>query len=204
MRFDRATGACALLVLLSACDGCPTTRKESRHDDRAAAAGAEIVEAQWTIATARRMEALTARREASYALPEVRAYDGKKRLLVDARGFEPGHFAQTISSARKVDKVVPGPSYSATLAEIETADHVTQMALQDAHGGLTVFDYWASWCVPCKKLDRELRFWAAKEPRGSVRIVRVEADITRLTKAHGGKAYLLKRGADGKLRKVEI
>lgn len=74
-----------------------------------------------------------------------------------------------------------------TLADLETADHrpVARQLLPTS--GITVFDYWAEWCVPCKVLEKDLMAWAATQPAGSVRVVRAEADLMKVMRSHGMK-----------------
>jgi thioredoxin 1 len=54
--------------------------------------------------------------------------------------------------------------------------------------GLTIVDFWAEWCVPCKQMTRLLGEMAGELPEG-VRIGKVDADSNRaLVERYGVRA----------------
>jgi thioredoxin len=55
----------------------------------------------------------------------------------------------------------------------------------EAHDGLTVVDFWAEWCGPCRMLAPVVERLAAQHP-DRVRVVKVNADDNQRTSARFG------------------
>ena len=173
-----------------------------------------IIETQWTRNAAERTERLleaAPKRDPrhgaiKYSLPQLRVYgaDGELVYLLDpSRGWNPESVGHTINAAIDGRHPIPGPSLRETLADLQTADgRSARMGV--ARGAPLVFDYWASWCVPCKVLEAALVKWAANKPPGSVQIVKAETDIMKAGRSAGEKTYIIKRTSDGKARQVEM
>lgn len=191
----------AVLALVPSCHSSPPTARKGVQ----APSAPEVVHTQWTDAAARRTEALLAANKITYELPEVRVYDVHQQLIYHQAGTSTHGVAQTIGAAIEASQPIAGPTYAESLANLETTDHRPAASiLNSKSAATTIVDYWASWCVPCKVLEKRLLAWAALQPPGSVRIVRAEADITKLERAGGHKVYKLEKGPDGKLIKVEM
>ena len=185
----------ACTVALLSCDHRSPT---STTTDAGTSRAPEVIETQWTDAAAKRTA-----KEISFVLPELRIYDKRQQLIFQQSGINHETVTETIQAAIKTDRPVAGPSYSATVADVQTGDGSPASSVIRP-SDVTIFDYWASWCAPCKILEKQLFAWTAQQPPGSVKIVRVEADLTKLEKATGEKVYLLKKGPDGKLARVEM
>jgi thiol-disulfide isomerase/thioredoxin len=185
-------------ALITSCNRPPASKAKT------SSAGAEVIDAQWTEAAAKQAEALVAAKKLTYELPELRIYDARQQLIYHRTGIDPDTIAKTLDGAIAAKQPIAGPSYSETAADLETADHKAISAILQPNGAVTIFDYWAEWCVPCKILEKQMLAWAAQQRPGSVRIVRAEADLTKLQRGRGGKIYVLEEGPDGKLIKVEM
>jgi thiol-disulfide isomerase/thioredoxin len=145
----------------------------------------EVIETAWTDAAVNRTEALIAQRKLKYALPELRIYDARQKLIFHQIGDDPPIADATLNRAISADRGVEGPSFAQTAADLQTADHYPASGLLRRNGEITIFDYWADWCVPCKALGKQLMAWAATRPRGTVRIVRAETDLIKAERARG-------------------
>ena len=183
--------------------GCERKPAEPRNEAPSSAA-APVIDTRWTEAAARRMNQLTGAGKVKYTLPEIRIYDGRRQLIFHQTGVDPANIGSTLDTALREKRLIPGPAYDGTVADLETSDGRPARGVMPRSGPATIFEYWASWCVPCGVLEKEVKGWVLRQPRGSVQIVRVEADLTKLQRAQGGKTYLLKKGPDGRLVKVEI
>lgn len=194
-------------VALSSCDR--QTKPERRAAMRA------VVETQWTRRAAETTEMLidAALKQdpktgaLKYSLPQLRVYDAKGQLvyLLDpTRGWKPDSIGTDIDRAIASGRTVAGPSLEQTLADLQTADGQPAVGAVAVHGTPLVFDYWASWCVPCKFLEQALLRWQKMKPADSVQIVKAEADLMKLARERGEKVFMTKSGPDGKLHKIEV
>jgi hypothetical protein len=151
-----------------------------------APASIPVIDAAWSSATADEMMArILHQQKFEYALPELRVYDSHGRLIYRKSGAEPGKTAEALDRAIKNDKQVAGPAFAETVSELELRGRDAARLRINPGPGITLFDYWAEWCVPCKILEKELLSWAADRPSGSVRIVKAEADLPKIMRAHG-------------------
>jgi len=187
--------------------GCDHQR-DSRAKVRA------VVETQWTKQAAEKTERLTEaalkqdprRGGMKYALPQLRVYDTKGRLVYQldpTTGWKPATIGGVIDRAIASSHSIAGPSLSETLTDLQTSDGRPARAAVASDGTPLVVDYWASWCVPCKILEKALLQWQSSKPAGSVQIVKAEADPMKLARERGENTYMMK-GPDGKLHKVEM
>jgi hypothetical protein len=193
----RKFGWTAVALLLSCCHSGQSAQQRGTVKNSAPS----VVNTELTRSALERMASLVAAKKMSYALPQVRLYDGERRLVLNLVGFQDGA-TREMDAALRSRRALAGPSYGDTMADLQTDGGEPAEPIASNRMPI-VFDYWASWCIPCRKLDGQLRTWAS-QPGIEVRIVRVEADLTKLERARGGKVYLLKKGADGKLHKVEM
>ena len=177
--------------------------------------GPAVIDAQWTRIAAERAKRLTEaalkqdprRGGANYALPQLRVYDAAGQLvyLLDpTRGWSPETIGGVIDQAIASRHAVTGPPLEETLGDLQAADGRPASAVIAPRGTPLVFDYWASWCVPCRLLEKSLVQWQASKPRGAVQIVRAEADPMKLARERGEKVFIVKKSADGKMQKVEM
>lgn len=199
-------GGCASLTL-SACSD-----EVSGNVEQAAVRPARVtvIETAWTQSAAERNDkihtaALKAGEDMSrYGLPELRIYDRQGQLIFHANGKPRGKTDAVLNQAISSKTPIAGPTFEQTLADLETADHRPASTQVPKGKGITIVDYWADWCVPCKVLEKELLAWAAQQPPGSVRIVRAEADLTKLARANGEKIVMIKRDSKGNVVKREV
>lgn len=171
----------------------------------------EVIETAWTLTAAEKAEKLVAAAlekdpngGLKYALPELRIYNPQQELIYHVNGATPGKTAAILHQAISANRKTSGPSFQETLDDLETPNHRAASERVRPGNHITVFDYWAEWCVPCKALEKELLAWAADQPNGSVQIVRAEADPMKLARTRGNKVIMMKRDSSGKLIKVEM
>lgn len=169
-----------------------------------------IIEMVWTRSAAERTQKLAdeALKKSPlgglrYALPELRIYDRRQKLIFHTNGA-PTDTAATLDRVISDDRPVAGPTFQETLADLETHERKPAADVVTPGQRVIIFDYWAEWCIPCKALEKDLIAWARKQPRDSIQIVRVEADLQKLEREKGGKVLMFKKGPDGKLVKVEM
>jgi thiol-disulfide isomerase/thioredoxin len=136
-------------------------------------------------------------------LPELRVYDAGGRLILLQTGYHRGRVGASIEAAARLDRPVRGPSLAQSLAELETRDGKPLGRSLRTRRGLTVIDYWAEWCVPCKSLGAELDAWTASQPASAVTLVRAETDLMRALRAQGKVVKHYLEGPDGKRIEVE-
>ena len=198
---------CAAALALTACN---RERNAPKHESIPA-----VVETQWTDAAAKRTEALAdaalkqdpVKGGLKYALPQMRVYDAQGQLVYSldpTAGWKPQSIGATIDRAIASGHAIAGPSLKDTLADLQTSDGRPAITAVARQGTPLVFDYWASWCVPCKILEKALLQWQATKPRGSIQIVKAETDLMKLARRRGEKVYKMERGPDGELHKVEM
>ncbi|MBO9713805.1 thioredoxin domain-containing protein [Sphingomonas sp.] len=138
----------------------------------AAPGGPAMLDTQWTKAA----QAVAAKGNGNIKLPEIRVYDARGRLVL--RSFDgglPGTIVPRVAAALRSGKAVAGPSLVQTMTALETRDGRAALPRVRAAGRITVVDYWATWCVGCKVVSRELAAWAAAQG-GKVLLVRAETD----------------------------
>ena len=160
-----------------------------------------VVEAQWTDAAASRAEDLVKAGKMRYSLPGLRVYDRDGRLvyLLDpSKTWTPASIGADIDKALPSGRMIPGPSLQETLSELQAGGNTPNVAA----GIPVVVDYWASWCVPCKELEKSLLGWQAQKEPGSIQIVKAETDLLKLERSRGKQIFFMKKGPDGKLHKV--
>lgn len=88
---------------------------------------------------------------------------------------------------------------------IEIARKGESVELEPVAGRVTVFDFWATWCAPCKDLDRELSELARQYPdRLAIRKLEVVDADSPVVMRHLNKGTTLPHvkvfGPDGQLR----
>jgi thioredoxin len=71
---------------------------------------------------------------------------------------------------------------TATLASVTDETFAAEV---EAHDGLTVVDFWAEWCGPCRMLAPVVERLAAQHPE-RVRVVKVNADDNQRTSVRFG------------------
>jgi thiol:disulfide interchange protein len=169
----------------------------------AAAPAAPVLETRWTKAAAQSYVAALDKVKTARSLPELRVYDAGNRLVLRSFGLKQGTVGTNIVQAVRRRVQVKGPSFAQTMNELETRDGSPALAQAQGRAKITIVDYWAEWCAPCKLLGAELQAWAARQPAGYVQIVRAETDIMAAEKAAGHKVLHYIKGPDGKLTKVD-
>jgi thiol-disulfide isomerase/thioredoxin len=141
-----------------------------------------------------------------YALPQLRVYDAGGRLVYNLTPGEwkPATIGSVIDQALKSGRAVPGPTLQQTLADLQTTSGHPAGSAIAANGTPLIFDYWATWCIPCKKLEKALLAWAAQKPPGSVQIVKAETDIMKAMRASGQRTFMMKKDAAGNKHMMEV
>jgi len=129
-----------------------------------------------------------------------------QQLIFRQVGDKPAIVNSTLDRTIAGDRPIAGPSYAETVGDLETADHRAAAEKLPANGEVTIVDYWASWCVPCKAMEKKLTAWAANQPQGKVRLLKAEADLMKAAQAHGIKLehYKQVKGPDGKPHLVHV
>ena len=156
---------------------------------------------QWTKAAADRV----AGSGKPYALPQLRVYDAGGRLVFNLPfGASATTVGSQIDRALRVDRSVTGPTVAETLADLQTYDGHPASTVVTAPGRPLIMDYWATWCVPCKALEKALLAWSADKPAGSLQIVKAETDIMKAERAAGQRTFMMKKDASGKAHMVEV
>jgi len=192
-------GVAALMLATAACG------KENANQSEAPAVrnSPKIIEAGWPEAVEIRADELVKAGKRKYSLPELRIYDGRHQLIFRNFGTDAGKVAAIVTAAIAADRPTDGPSFSETFGELETADHHPANQTLSRSNLITIVDYWAEWCIPCKAQEKELRAWAATQSGDEVQIVHAETDITKIARANGAKIKKYMKGPDGKLIQVE-
>lgn len=192
-------GVVALMLAATACG------KETANQSEAPAVreSPKVIEAGWTKAAEIRANELVRAGKLKYSLPELRIYDARHQLIFRSYGTDAGKVAAMVSTAISADHPTAGPSFADTFGELETSDHRPAIDALGQRKLVTIVDYWAEWCIPCKAQEKELLAWAATQSADEVQIVHAETDITRLARAKGEKIKKFMKGPDGKLIKVE-
>jgi thiol:disulfide interchange protein len=169
----------------------------------AAAPAAPVLDTRWTKAAAQAYVAAPDQVKTARSLPELRVYDAGNRLVLRSFGLKPGTVGTNIVGAIRRRVQVKGPSFAQTMSELETRDGSPALAQARGRAKITIVDYWAEWCAPCKLLGAELQAWAARQPAGYVQIVRAETDIIAAERGAGHKVLHYIKGPDGKMTKVD-
>jgi thiol-disulfide isomerase/thioredoxin len=204
----------AMAAAVLACGGALSSCRRGAKPEQGTAVPA-VVDTQWTSSAAKRAERLMEaalkkdpkRGGMKYALPQLRVYDAKGQLVYSldpTRGWSPERIGGEIDRAIASEHPISGPSLNETLGDLQTTDGRAAANVVAARGTPLVFDYWASWCVPCKILEKALVQWQRQKPAGSLQIVKAETDLMKLQRERGEKVFMLKKGPDGKLHKVEM
>ena len=194
--------ACPLIfsgLVLAACQQ-PDASSEKVATDKPPI---ELVDLTWTPDAANRVAKLSAKDPMQYSLPDVRVYDAKQQLIFHKNGLDPSD-VDLLTRAIVQAKPISGPTFAETIGDFQGREGQPAASLIPARNVVTVIDYWADWCVPCKALEKRLLEWAAQQPSGSVRLVRAETDLVKLGKARGEKQYKIVSHPDGTISKVEM
>jgi thiol-disulfide isomerase/thioredoxin len=198
MRFKFLTIAPMSVALVCCGRSASSTDEASRHP-------VAVIETMWNGAVAKRIHSLGTKFQ--YTLPELRIYDAHRSLIFRQIGDKPTINDAVLNRVISGDQPIAGPSFAETVADLDTADHQPAAAKLPMNGEVTIVDYWAEWCVPCRALGKQLMVWAATQPQGSVRIVKAEADVNKLfgqAAPSGGDTVIHKvtrviKSPDGKL-----
>ena len=180
--------------------------RSAPSSDQASRRPVHVIEAAWNDVAANHIRSLG--KAFQYTLPELRIYDARRRLIFREIGDKPTINDAVLSRVIFADQPIAGPGFAETVADLDTADHHPAAARLPANGEVTIVDYWAEWCVPCRALGKQLMDWAARQPQGSVRIVKAEADVNKLlSQSAGGQTVVHQvsrqtKGPDGKLHTV--
>lgn len=208
---DRTAIAWAGLLGLCTAALVSCSQGSKTENEVQASASLAVLDTQWTDAAAKRTEKLVndalqkgPSGASQYALPELRIYDQRQQLIFHGKGVEPGKMGALLDQVASAKRPIAGPTFQETLVDLETSDHQPANEYVRPGDHITIFDYWAEWCVPCKALEKELLAWAGDQPPGTVQIIRAEADLMKLARARGDKIIMMKRDANGKLIKEEI
>src|SRR4029079_11062764 len=149
------------------------------HDDRKVEASAipSVVELHWTDAAAKQAALLSKEGKLTYDLPQLRVYNGSGRLIysLDTRKpWSPTAIGREIDQAIATGRPIAGPSLAKSLHDLRTTDGRAGASAVILHDATLVFDYWASWCAPCKVLEKSLLEWQSTKPAGAIQIVKAE------------------------------
>jgi thiol-disulfide isomerase/thioredoxin len=188
----------AVVVGATALQSCH--RRSAEEAPKAAAVGPEVIGLQWTKQAAER----TAKSGKPYALPQLRVYDAHGQLVYNLPLGAPPTIGSSIDNALKLDRAVPGPTLAQSLADLQTYQGAPASSAIAAPGSPIILDYWATWCIPCKKLEKSLLAWAAQRLPGSVRIVKAETDVMKAMRAAGQRTFMVKKDACGKPHMIEV
>ena len=107
-------------------------------------------------------------------LPEYRVYSAAGPLLLRQVGWTEGDTAAPLDAAGATTPPIAGPPLQTVIGGLQTRGGA---ALSIGHPRFVIVEYWATWCVACKALAPELDAWVARQPKGTVTLVRAEIDF---------------------------
>lgn len=192
--------ACGILSV-TACKRAPDTATPTQNKE----AAANVYDMVWTDSVAKRTAALTKVGKLKYELPQLRAYDAAGRLVYALKApWDVKSVGAQIDKAIAVDEPIEGPSLQESLAQLQTRDGRPATAIVTGEGKITLVDYWASWCLPCKVLEKELRNHASSKAPGSIQIVKAETDIMKAMLASGQTVTMMTKDQSGKVVRAVV
>lgn len=98
------------------------------------------------------------------------------------------------------DPLPPVPE-GADVLDLSDEQALSGLAAFAVAGKVTVFDFTAPWCVPCRNVEASLRTWMAREPRVAVRRIHINEwegpVVDRYLSNIAGLPYVILYGVDG-------
>lgn len=150
---------------------------------------AETIDAAWSKAAKSAAVMRAKQGRGGMTLPEVRLYDARGRLLLTAGS---GNLIPKIEAAMRQPRPVSGQTLNTALDELTLADGAPVRLAKQRTRRFVLVDYWAEWCVPCKLVSKQLDNWLARQPAGSVTLVRAETDIVQAMRESGAAVKIVK------------
>ena len=115
-----------------------------------------------------------------YVLPRSRVFERSGRLVLDLK--EPKrNLSELLGEVTKEPKPLKKSStLSKELSRLQGDDGRPGRGPDLDAADLSVVEYEAEWCLPCKEQLKKIREFAGANPTVRVNLVRVEADLTKL------------------------